>query len=619
MSTSIENIDIHSVIMASQAISKEISLDQLLRTLMKIVIVNAGAQRGCILMNTSSTSLVAGGYESEQDEITVRKYDISDFHEYPKAVLQAVAASGETIIYNNAADETPFADDPYIMSRQPQSVLCMPLMNQNKVTAFIYLENNLVTGAFTKERLKMIDLLSREMVYSLENASLYTDLEKSEEKYRDLINYLMDGIAIIQDRRFVFVNEAMGQMLGYAAADMTDMSLERFMTPDDLAMVQSHHDTILANAAPSLEYEVRLGYSDGRKEITAIFKATAIQYLSKPAILVAVKDITERKRSEEELRTHRDKLEQLVAERTEELEHKNAELNRYFDIVDKNVVIVQIDPHGIITLVSEEFCELSGYRREELLGSRHTLMRASSNPGGAHKEFAISSIQGDGWRGELLQRRKDGSILWLDLIMEPVIAGDLVSGYTFIGHNITDKKRIEQLSITDELTSLFNRRYFNELFSRELKRAVRKQSELTLILLDIDYYKKYNDTYGHYEGDRVLRKIGAAIQGQLRKESDFAFRLGGEEFGILSKGRSPKGSYDLAEQIRQSIEALQIPHEKNDRSEYVTVSVGVAVAKMEAGEFTNEAMYKLADSALYASKAKGRNCVTLHILSHGNV
>ena len=124
------------------------------------------------------------------------------------AILRQVEKSRESLIYNDAYSETPFVNDPYIVSQQPKSMVCMPLINQNKTIAIIYLENNLVTGVFTEERMKIINLLSREMVFSLENASLYTELERSEEKYRQLVNNLQDGVFVIQDKRCVYVNEA---------------------------------------------------------------------------------------------------------------------------------------------------------------------------------------------------------------------------------------------------------------------------------------------------------------------------------------------------------------------------------------------------------------------------
>lgn len=126
--------------------------------------------------------------------------DHKRYDNLPDSIVRLVEESRETVIYNDAYSETPFVNDPYIVKHCPKSLVCMPLINQNKTIAIIYLENNLVTGLFTKERMKIINLLSREMVFSLENASLYSELERSEEKYRELVGNLQDGIFITQDK-----------------------------------------------------------------------------------------------------------------------------------------------------------------------------------------------------------------------------------------------------------------------------------------------------------------------------------------------------------------------------------------------------------------------------------
>ncbi|MFC0213659.1 diguanylate cyclase [Paenibacillus chartarius] len=610
ISVTVESIDIRTIMMASQALSKEIGLGQLLNTLMEIVIVNAGAQRGCIRVMTGSGLVVEGEYEAEGDAIRVTKYDGNEYDFYPKSMFDAAAEKQETVILDDAESDHPYRHDPYLLQYRPKSVLCMPLMNQNKVTAIIYLENNLVSGAFTKERLQTIDLLSREMVYSLENASLYSDLERSEEKYRELVGHLMDGIVIVQNDRFVFVNEAMADMVGSTVDLLTGDRFERYVHHEDLPIARQYHKGLLNGEGEFAEYEIRLTHPEISREIIAIFKAAVIQYSERPAILGTVKDITERKRAEEELRTHRFRLEELVAERTEQLEDKNEQLNKYIDIVDKHVMIMHTDTAGQITSVSEEFCRISGYTKEELAGRNHGFLVPAGPASSSTRLWELQAAADTVWKGELVQITKDGSTLWLDITVEPVKDQGRIAGYAFIGHNITDKKRIEQLSITDELTGLYNRRHFSDVFGREVDRASAAGEPLSLFLLDIDYYKKYNDTYGHFEGDTVLRKLGAVIREQLVGTGCTAFRLGGEEFGVLCAGLDAQQSYELAHKIRASVEALCIPHRCSATSEFVTVSLGIAVAAASGSE---ETIYKSADKALYTSKRKGRNCVTIYI------
>jgi len=170
-------------------------------------------------------------------------------------------------------------------------------------------------------------------------------------------------------------------------------------------------------------------------------------------------------------------------------------------------------------------------------------------------------------------------------------------------------KLIERLSITDELTGLHNRRHFNTVFSGSVARANKHGQPLAYLMLDIDHYKKYNDTYGHFEGDRVLERLGQTLRSFSAEGRSFIFRLGGEEFGILLPGAGLEETRRYAEQIRQGIAALEIEHVAHPETGIVTVSVGAAW--VQGPGVNEENLYKMVDEALYHSKHTGRNRVTL--------
>lgn len=181
----------------------------------------------------------------------------------------------------------------------------------------------------------------------------------------------------------------------------------------------------------------------------------------------------------------------------------------------------------------------------------------------------------------------------------------------------TQKKMVEdalgeihELSITDHLTKLYNRRYFNDIFNKELRRAIREQSFITLAIFDVDNFKSYNDNYGHQKGDDVLVAIGDLLRQSLKRPSDYAFRLGGEEFGVLVCGLDPTESYSFCEQLRIGIEDLKLNHGYNDASSYVSVSFGI-VSTLPSLDTTLTYLYNLADKAMYQSKAEGKNRTTL--------
>ncbi len=128
--------------------------------------------------------------------------------------------------------------------------------------------------------------------------------------------------------------------------------------------------------------------------------------------------------------------------------------------------------------------------------------------------------------------------------------------------------------------------------------------------MDIDHFKQYNDTYGHQAGDKVLENIGKTLKSSLKRGSDFAFRLGGEEFGIIFSDLNESESSIFANLVRKNIEKLQIEHKNNSASSYVTASMGLIVQK-EKDILSDDEIYKLADDALYQAKESGRNRVVL--------
>jgi diguanylate cyclase (GGDEF)-like protein len=179
---------------------------------------------------------------------------------------------------------------------------------------------------------------------------------------------------------------------------------------------------------------------------------------------------------------------------------------------------------------------------------------------------------------------------------------------------------LQYLSNIDGLTCVANRRYFNEMLQSEWLRAQRQLAahdpgrrdapaeNISLILLDIDYFKQYNDHYGHIAGDECLRQVAQVIKECLKRGGDMVARFGGEEFVVLLPATTGQGAYVVAENIREQVEALAIKHEYSKVARHITVSLGVA-SMDEAQDQTSTDMLKRADQALYQAKGRGRNCV----------
>lgn len=169
---------------------------------------------------------------------------------------------------------------------------------------------------------------------------------------------------------------------------------------------------------------------------------------------------------------------------------------------------------------------------------------------------------------------------------------------------------LQRLTNSDGLTGLSNRRYFDEYLGAEWRRAQREQTQLALLMIDVDAFKAYNDTYGHVAGDEVLRRVAGVIRDNCARPADLPARFGGEEFSMILPATSAGGARLLAEKVRRAIESLQIPHSGSPTSGVVTISIGGAViVPDETGDASR--LVQAADTGLYQAKRNGRNQVVM--------
>lgn len=286
----------------------------------------------------------------------------------------------------------------------------------------------------------------------------------------------------------------------------------------------------------------------------------------------------------------------------------------YLRMINRYVITSRTDLEGRIYDVSEAFCEISGYNRNELIGHSHGIIRHPQTDPDIYQQL-WSQLQADkSWQGEMCNRRKDGSTYWVKASITPDfdLYGKKV-GYIAVHEDITDHKIVRELALRDPLTGLYNRRHFNEYFQQLLTEAHHQQQTLSLIVLDIDNFKKYNDTYGHQQGDTALCQVADCLQTgcqqQAPRSQTRAFRLGGEEFALIAL-MDEADAVHFAEAVRHAVEQLQIEHSNNADFNVMTASLGGychqpgAIATVETDE-----LFRIADQALYRAKALGRNQV----------
>ena len=222
-------------------------------------------------------------------------------------------------------------------------------------------------------------------------------------------------------------------------------------------------------------------------------------------------------------------------------------------------------------------------------------------------------------KGKVASWSEDGRPLWMygtrtDLSMRKKTEEELRRSHDALEES---RRRFENLSITDSLTEIPNRRRFDEVLAKEYARSARTGTELALILLDIDFFKSFNDCYGHVSGDDCLRQVARAISSVINRPADLAARYGGEEFVCILPETAYNGAIVIAEKIRRSIQSLAIPHAGSNIAGCVTVSLGVLTARCSTAGSPQDIVARV-DELLYRAKTNGRNRVEYNKLSPGS-
>lgn len=282
------------------------------------------------------------------------------------------------------------------------------------------------------------------------------------------------------------------------------------------------------------------------------------------------------------------------------------------DALDNAAIVARTDLKGTITFVNRKFCEISGYSREELLGSNHRILRSGLHDLGFFREMYRVIAQGSVWHGEICNRRKNGELYWVDTTIVPHFdtQGKLTS-YSSVRFDITARKiaerdlrsnrsKLERVVNIDSLSDLPNRRCFQHYIESRIAEAS-EANPLHLVLLDIDAFKEINDTFGHDTGDQLLKIVAGRLRA-LSSENVFIARLGGDEFAIVISGLQTAQARDL---VQEAQEALRAPFSINDWQRHSTSSIGIAICPDHARD--GESLFKCADIALYHAKDMGRD------------
>lgn len=273
---------------------------------------------------------------------------------------------------------------------------------------------------------------------------------------------------------------------------------------------------------------------------------------------------------------------------------------------------------GLFTFASPICKNILGYEADELLDQPIYTFLHPKDQEEVREFLKAAQIQTEIQTITYRICRKDGSYIWFETKLKGLFTAECRrEEFIFISRDVTEQQNkvlqlqaetraLKQKIYTDELTGVYNRRLLNIIIEKQIEEFYTHHEPFSLLMLDIDYFKQFNDTYGHVEGDYCLRQVAMSIKNDLG-DNDFVFRVGGEEFCVLLPQTTAQKAADMADCIRQTVENLHIPHALSQVSPYITISLGIYTLVKHEEQLTIGTLLERADRALYAAKESGRN------------
>ncbi|NJL78616.1 MAG: PAS domain S-box protein, partial [Richelia sp. SM2_1_7] len=324
-----EALDFKSILKATQALSKEIQLEELISTLLQIVIENAGAQKAALVF-LKNDILTLEAVATQELGVTHLSIPYETSNQLPNTVIDYVKHSLKTIVLDNATVQNDLLTDEYLIQQQPSSLLCAPILDRGKLIGLLYLENKLIKGVFTRERLEVINLLSTQAAISLQNAQLYAqqqqktwEIAQKEEEYRSIFESVNDGLNIcnLETGKIIAVNPTFCQMYGYSQEEWFNLTPLDFLHQDSVSDFSNYLEIMRAGK------EFYIKNISKRKDGTYFdseIKAVPFMYKGKLHGLTIVRDISQQQAALRES----EKAEASVIQKSQQLEKALQELNQ---------------------------------------------------------------------------------------------------------------------------------------------------------------------------------------------------------------------------------------------------------------------------------------------------
>lgn len=374
----------------------------------------------------------------------------------------------------------------------------------------------------------------------------------------------------------MYVNDALVKMLGYKSQDelLEQKAITRYRDP--FMRTQFLRELTKNGQVDKFELEVL------KKDNTPI-NILMNAHIEEDILSGMVIDVTESKKAMEEIK---------------EFSYAMAEIADIIMIADRS---------GRLTFVNDAYVKKTGYTKEESVGKTASIVKSGLQDKGFYQDMWQIILNGEVYRGEIINRKKNGEVYHEAKTITPIKdKDDNIISFVSTGKDITDviemQEKLEKMASIDHLTGIYNRHKFEELFNIEEERTLRYGSPLSIMMFDIDHFKKVNDIYGHDIGDLVLKNVVDIINKQIR-QTDIFTRWGGEEFVILCPGINGEEASLLAGKLRHELEVHSF-----DKVGTITASFGVS--SYEKNE-SKDRLLKRVDNALYQAKETGRNRVVI--------
>lgn len=271
----------------------------------------------------------------------------------------------------------------------------------------------------------------------------------------------------------------------------------------------------------------------------------------------------------------------------------------YRAAVDAAAIFSETDKSGIITYVNEQFCDISGYSAQELIGQNHRILNSGQHPPEFFIDMWKKVSRGQVWKGEICNRKKDGSLYWVDSTIVPMYddASQRVQKYVSIRFDVTEKRKfletLQWQAEHDELTGLPNRFLLSKALDQAIVKAKSQPSTVAVGMLDLDGFKQINDRYGHEIGDRLLVAVADRLKHSMRIEDTVA-RLGGDEFVLIVGVRDPKVLESALQRILAALSAVYIIDGIG-----INISASIGVTLYPNDNENADTLLRHADQAMY--------------------